>query len=366
MAVRRLRSSWWVDISFNRARYRRRSPINTKSGALEFEATLRSRLAHGEPLDGPLPHDADEQTFEEFCVKWFEDYVTPTNRYSEQRAKAYILHASLIPFFGKTPIARVTTLQIERYKAAEIRAGTSSKTLKNRLAVLNKCLVNAYDWLELPGKRPIITWPRPAPPRTHYLSGEECEKLLSHADGTLREMILMSLRTGMRQGELKGLQWTSIDWDTGGVVIRHSLRDHGKALEAPKGNRERYIPLDAALRDALYRRRKSAGYVFVDASGQPFNEPRLNRWLTSACKKAGLRRITWHVLRHTFASQLAMKGVPLHIVQTLLGHTNVTTTMRYAHVAPSALRPAIEMLSAPRKHPLGQPAGNEWVDVDLE
>jgi site-specific recombinase XerD len=115
----------------------------------------------------------------------------------------------------------------------------------------------------------------------------------------------------------------------------------------------------------LFKRKKSTGYVFEDADRGPFDNKRLNRRLAAICKRAGLRKVTWHVLRHTFASHLAMRGVPLTTVQTLLGHSNITTTMRYAHVAPSTLRTAIDMLN-PKKlvnADFGQPAGNQWIQL---
>jgi integrase len=177
----------------------------------------------------------------------------------------------------------------------------------------------------------------------------------------IREMLLAALRTGMRQGELKGLQWTSIDWLNNSVAVRHSYSDYTKSLTSPKGNRERHIPLDIDLIEALNDRRQDAGYVFVDRNGRPFDHEKLSAALADVCKRAGLRKVGWHTLRHTFASHLAMNGTPLNIVQTLLGHSSITTTMRYAHVAPSALRTAID-LANPRTSAMnsGQPAGNRW------
>jgi integrase len=142
------------------------------------------------------------------------------------------------------------------------------------------------------------------------LSPAECEQLLSIADGTAYEMILITLRTGMRQGEVKGLQWTAIDWENRMLTVRHSYCDVRKTLDTPKSNRERHIPLDIDVYEMLYRRKKNAGYVFLDRN-EPFNSQRLNRRLGKACEKVGLRTITWHVLRHTFASHLASKGAPL-------------------------------------------------------
>jgi integrase len=366
MAVRNEKKSWWVDFRFNHTRYRKRSPENCRSGVSAYEATLRQKLARGESIAKAPPQEFE--TFEQFARKWFDDYVVPNNRTSEQRTKRYVLNASLIPFFGKYPVGKITGHDIERYKAQLVKDGVTNKTIKNRLTVLNKCLITAYDWLALGGKPPKIVWPKCASYRTDYLSPEECELLLSNANGVIHEMILTALRTGMRQGELKGLQWSSIDWHSQSLAVQHSRCDRAKALTSPKNNRVRHIPLDLDVFDILHRRKKITGYVFLDADGEPFDHKRLYRRLAKACEHAGLRKITWHILRHTFASQLAMKGVPLHAVQTLLGHSNIIMTMRYAHVAPSALRTAIDMLNSKRvlHADFGQPVVNQWVEAQVK
>jgi integrase len=365
MAVRKIKNTWWIDFMFNYERHRKRSPENSRTGALAYEATLRQKIARGEPIDKVAHETQQEETFEQFARKWFEDYVVPNNKYSEQRTKKYLLNAFLIPFFGKMQIAQITTHDIERYKAYEGRNGVTSKTLKNRLTVLSKCLTTAYEWLEIGTQPPKIKWPKCAPSRTDYLSPEECELLLSHADGIAYEMTFTALRTGMRQGELKGLQWSSIDWQNQSLAVRHSRCDYRKALGSPKSNRERHIPLDVDVYEMLHNRKKNTGYVFIDTDKEPFDDKRLNRRLSAICKKAGLRKITWHILRHTFASHLAMKGVPLTTVQMLLGHSNITTTMRYAHVAPSTLRTAIEMLNPKSlvNADFGQPVVNQWLEL---
>ena len=195
------------------------------------------------------------------------------------------------------------------------------------------------------------------------VSADECELLLSSADGVVREMILLTLRTGLRPGELTGLQWSSIDWQNRIMTVRYSRCDRRKKLGPTKNNRERHIPIDVDVYEVLFRRMKSSGYVFLDARGMSFNTKAINLLLERACEEAGLRRITWHVLRHTFASHLAMRGVPLPVVQQLLGHSSITTTMRYAHVAPSTLRMAIDLLNPKTltHADFGQPVGNHWL-----
>ncbi|MEY9463390.1 hypothetical protein ABH973_003803 [Bradyrhizobium ottawaense] len=100
-----IKNSWWVDFTVNSTRYRKRSPENTKAGAQAYEATLRQKLARGESIDiGALR--AKDLTFAEFAVKWFEDYVRPNNKYSEQLSKKYILSSSLLPFFDRKPLGK--------------------------------------------------------------------------------------------------------------------------------------------------------------------------------------------------------------------------------------------------------------------
>ena len=145
--------------------------------------------------------------------------MVPNNKPSEQRTKKYILNASLVPFFGKMRLGKITTHDIERYKAHALKEGVTRKTINNRLTVLRKCMSTAYDWLELPGTPPKFVWLKCPPHAMDYLSPDECELLLAHADGVIREMILTALRTGMRQGELKGLQWSSIDWQNRSIGV---------------------------------------------------------------------------------------------------------------------------------------------------
>ncbi len=350
---------------FHHTRYRKRSPDNSRAGAAAYEIALRQRLADGKHISHVNRPAQRELIFKKFAEQWVEDYVKPNNKYSELLAKKYVLSASLIPFFGNTPIGQISSHDIERYKAQQVNQGFTNKTIRNRLTILNKCLVTAYEWLELEGAPPKIKWPKCVVPEIDYLSPEECVLLLSHAVGVMYEMVLIALRTGMRQGEIKGLQWSSIDWLNRSVAVRHSRDDYRKVLVPPKSNRTRHIPLDVDLYAMLYERKAATGYVFLARDGQPFNNDRLNNAIRKLCKQAGLRKIGWHTLRHTFASHLAMRGVPLPAIKELMGHSSIMTTMRYAHVAPSTLRSAIDMLNPKTMIDanFGQPGVNQWQEA---
>jgi len=368
MGVRKLKTSWWVDLQFKHKRYRRRSPDNSRAGASVYESVLRQRLARGEPIDGVEEAKEQSLTFEQFAWRWFDAYVKPNNKYSEQVGKKCILSASLIPFFGSMPIGKIGAYDIERFKAQHVEQGLTNKTIRNHLTVLNKCVATAYEWLQLNGTPPKVKWPKCLVPDIDYLSPQECDLLLSRATGVMRDMVLTALRTGMRQGEIRGLQWSSIDWLNRNLAVRHSRDDYRKVLVPPKNNKIRHIPLDTDVYEMLYRRKACAGgtgYVFLADDSQSFNNYRLNYGIRKLCKQAGLRKIGWHTLRHTFASHLAMRGVPLPAIKELMGHSSIMTTMRYAHVAPSTLRSAIEMLNPKTMvdAEFGQPGVNRWQEA---
>jgi integrase len=363
MAVRKIKTSWWVDFRLGPVRHRKRSPENSKAGAQAYEAMLRQKLARGEPIELTKDELRRDLTFGQFAWQWFDEYVVANNKYLEQRMKKYTLRGSLVPFFGKLPLRFITSHHVEQYKAHVLKTeGISRKTVNNRLAIFRKCIVTAYEWLQLPGTAPKVVLLKCPPPPTDYLSADECELLLSKVDGVIREMILTALRTGMRHSELTGLQWPSINWENRIIIVRHSRCSRTGLLQSPKSNRERHVPMDADVYEVLFKRRKTTGYVFLD-KGRPFESHRMIREIREVRYRAGLRQMGWHTLRHTFASHLAIKGAPLHVVQALLGHSSIGTTMRYAHVAPSALRTAIDMLN-PKSAvhtDFGQPAGNQWI-----
>jgi integrase len=273
--------------------------------------------------------------------------VRTNNKLSEQKTKEGILEKHLLPFFGDMEIEKISGMHIERYKAAKRADGLVEKTVNNHLTVLGKCLRTAQEW-GIVEKLPKITNLKVPPVRFDFLSPEEVDLLL----GDTREpfwtvMVRLAVRTGMRRGELMGLDWSDVDLERGIVTVRRSLVCG--QLSTPKNNRTRYIPLTHDAWEMLATRSKSQGLVFERPDGRPLDKSVAGPAIERMCKRVGLRLIGWHTLRHTFASQLAVRGVPLPVIKDLLGHSSITMTMRYAHIAPSSLRDAIAVLepSAP-------------------
>ena len=362
MAVRKIKNSWWVDFRFNHQRIRKKSPDNAKAGAQSYEALLRQKLARGEPITNSDLKPRQEQTFEEFAWKWFETYVQSNNKYSEIKRKKYILRKNLVPFFGKTQIGKIKAVQIEEYKAKHIKRGLAPKTINNHLMVLNRCLKIAQEWLELE-KIPKISKLKAPLPEFDFLSYEECDLLLSNMEGIWREIALTAIKTGLRMGELRGLMWPDVDWNNRTINVRHSWCTSKKGLVSPKSNKVRQIPIVDQVYDLLLNRKRKTGFVFTNEKNQKFSADRLNERILNTCRKAGIRKITCHVLRHTFASHLAMAGASVKAIQELLGHSDIKVTMRYAHLSQSSLRQTIELLGD--KKSIGQNAGHHTVNLEV-
>jgi integrase len=353
MAVRKIRTSWWVDFRHDHLRVRKKSPDNSRAGAAAYEALLRRRLALGEPL---TLSPADRPTsFRDFAWEWFETYVKSNNKHSEIARKRCLLRTSLIPFFGNTSVDKIETHHVEAYKAKKKGEALQNQTINNHLTVLSGCLRNAQERYDL-ARIPKIKFLKTPPPRTDFLLPQEAERLLAHSSGLWRDVFLMALKTGLRFGELKGLSWADINWSNASLTVRQSWSMAKKGLDTPKSNHERTVPLTDEVRNMLARRRRRAQFVFVDDRGQSFSPTRLNRELRKACDAAGIRPITCHTLRHTFASHLAAAGASMKAIQELLGHSHLRITMRYAHLSQSSLRETIRLLEPGHLPGLG----NRW------
>jgi integrase len=361
MAIRKIKGSWWVDFRFDDARYRKRSPDNSRAGARAYETLLRQKLAKGDDIIKSNEAKKDI-VFADFAWEWFETYVKSNNKESEIRGKKYILKSSLIPFFGKKTIDGISNFMIEKFKAEKIQAGIGNKTINNHLTVFSQCLRSAEEW-DLLKTRPRIKRLKVAQQKFDFLSREESAQLLNGAKGIWYEMVLLALKTGLRFGEIRALDWSDINWNRGSLTVQRSI--NRGTISSPKNHKIRHISLVNELINLLGNRKKNYGWVFSNGSGGIIRRDMMRRELHKLCDSVSLRRIGWHILRHTFASQLAMAGASLKAVQELLGHSSIQTTMRYAHLSPSILDDTIKLLENDEPKNFGQPVVNRYDFVKL-
>ena len=149
-----------------------------------------------------------------------------------------------------------------------------------------------------------------------------------------------------RRGEIIALEKADVDFNAGNIVVRRS--EWKGIIGSPKGGRERVVPMTRRLKVALRAIWHLKGpVVFCKLDGRRYKTWELREPLRDICERAGLRKVAWHVLRHTFCSHLAMRGAAPVSIQVLAGHESVSTTQRYMHLAPVMLRDTVRLLEEP-------------------
>jgi len=173
--------------------------------------------------------------------------------------------------------------------------------------------------------------------RTRYLTAEEEDRLLAACSEDLKPLVITAMYTGLRKGELLSLTWGDVDLQQRQLRVQASYSKNGRA---------RTVTMNALVLQTLQATKDSEdpmALVFTNGCGRPYRYCRDT--FERACRKAGIEDFTFHDLRHTFASRLVMAGIHLAVVEELLGHTVLSMTMRYAHLAPSAYQGAVDMLA---------------------
>lgn len=340
---------WMVDIEYRHPdgrieRIRRTPRAQSRVSAERLEREILTALEQGKGVAQEAVPIAP--TLAVFWESFFETHVITNNKPSEQATKQRIARGHLLPRFGAKELDRITVKDIELYKAMMLQMGYGAKTINNHLTVLRTVLKTAQRWGLIPSAAEVKLL-RHVPPDVTYLDFDGAEKLVQAADDLWRPMIVIALNTGLRIGELIGLHWADVDLVKG--RLRVTRNDWQGTLGTPKSGKNRDFPLNLAARRALEALPpQKFDRVFTDNKGTPRKYRQSNHAPERICKQAGLSPIQWHALRHTFASHLVMKGVPLKAVQELLGHGTQAMTDRYAHLTPDVRRTAVEILKHAR------------------
>lgn len=152
----------------------------------------------------------------------------------------------------------------------------------------------------------------------------------------LKPMVLVSLNTGVRRGELFSLTWPMVNFQTKTITV---------GGDTAKTSETRHIPMNAETFNTLKAWKDQSGesaFVFPGLEGGRMEDVK-SAWL-KLLKEACITGFRWHDMRHDFASRLVMVGVPLNTVRDLLGHTDIKMTLRYAHLAPDIKAAAVELI----------------------
>lgn len=208
---------------------------------------------------------------------------------------------------------------------------------KNRyLSLIRSILraaVNKLNWLDV---MPYIELYKESGGRIRWLTPDEAQRLIDAATPRyFSELIVFSLNTGLRQSNVLNLKWSQIDLHRKVAWYFPDEMKSGKALGVALN--------DTAIEVIRRQIGKHPVYVFVNGRGNPISGIDSRRW-SETLSRAGIEDFTWHDLRHTWASWLVQRGVPLRVLQEMGGWKTLGMVQRYAHLAPEHLHPHAKIL----------------------
>lgn len=342
---------WYVRyVDSDGRRKARASHQPTRELARRYLVEIEARIARGK-VGIPEPA-APSPTVAELCERFLAEYSRPRIKNLTQ----YRIHAGkclrrALPYIGSKFADTLQSDDIARLRDSLMRTH-SSASVRSGLAYLN----TAYSWavrLKLVPSNPLRGVERPvAAVGLDYFSREEAASILRCAaeraisgrllDKLLSACVHLAVHTGLRKGELLGLRWQDLDFDTQRLTVARSYKT------TPKSGKARHLRLPSVCVPLLKQWRPvcpptQEGLVFPVQRGAGHSTHTL-LGLPKLLEFAGVRVPVhpWHAMRHTFASHYVMQGGNILALQKILGHSDVKVTMIYAHLAPDFLGAEME------------------------
>lgn len=324
-----------------------------------------------------------KMTIAAFVKEWRNKYAAKQLEHKTRTSYESHLKKRILPTFGHMKLEDIKPLHIVDFleklshdggRGDGRAGGLASGTVEINHRILKNIFSRAVDW-KIIKNNPAAAVQKPKVNHKVIIPYDEQEVralllALEREPYHWRMMVTLALTTGMRGGELLGLEWKHIDWKTGVLDVSqtmvHALKGEIIVKEPKTKNSKRKISLPVSVLEELreyyaYRakERDKLGdawngkdregrewhFVFCHADGSPFHHERPYLWFRGFIKKHGLRYIRFHDLRHTAATLLINQGVHAKLISERLGHGNITTTMNiYGHALQSADQAAADKL----------------------
>ena len=314
--------------------------------------------------------DGKSLKFSEFVEIWKRDYGSKELAPSTYKRYCRILETRLLPYFGHFYLNKIKPTDIMRFydllekdtqlvrkkgnNGQKNKRPLSGKTILEHHRLIRAMLHKAVYWQLLvnnPAER--VQPPRARKPKRKFYDDEQCKILLENLTALQNDQIkykvaiILTIFTGVRLGELMGLEWQDIDFRTGIISINRSsqyLADKGVFTKTPKTEssiREVAVPdfVVSLLEEykLWYNDQKSiygelwyeSDRLFVQADGKPMHPSTISKWFVKYVGQIGLPVINFHGLRHTNATLLISQNIDVAVVAARLGHAQITTTFNF-------------------------------------
>ena len=297
--------------------------------------------------------------------EWFENVAKIKVRPSSHQTYLGYIDHHIAPNIGNIPLEKLTTMdlqklyrkllnkgRVDRVEAKQQPKGLSAKTVRN----INQVISSAMDFAvaqkiipENPCK--AVALPKVEHKEMQTIPAEQLQAFLQEAKATgVYEMYYIELATGLRRGELLGLKWTDIDWQNGIIKVRRQVaRVNGQIVEAPLKTKNSYrtVTISQQAIEVLKQQKEKTNdeYVFPSPNGGPISPDSVNNMLKRVLARAGIPKVRFHDLRHTFATIALQNGVDIKTVSGMLGHFSAGFTLdTYAHVTTAAQKEAADTM----------------------
>ena len=306
--------------------------------ASEIRAERLRTIRHGQELP---KQKKKTPFFNDVAERYLEWVKTNKTRAGEDDISRY--NCQLKGRFDGKRLNEITSFDLERIKADLLKRGLSPASVKHGLVLFRQMVNKAIDWRMYKGENPIkgVKMPVLQNQRERFLSHEEAGFLLSELKKTslqLHDMALLSLHCGLRAGEIFNLKTQDLDFENGLITISNPKNKESRKAFMTNAVKEMLLfRVTETPDDLIFKARKHHGRI--KAVSQAFRK---------AVDGLGFNKgvadprqfITFHSLRHTFASWLALQGEPILTIKELLGHKTLAMTQRYAHLIPDHKRNA--------------------------
>jgi integrase len=329
MSIRKRNKTWEVDFYLGgRGGKRVRKAFGNKADAQAYERKYKLAEYNGDTCEKKKENISLCVLIEKY--KMLHD---SGNGDLTQMRNASILRI-LVNVLSDLPLRGITQEEIETYKAKRLKM-VKPVTVNIELRVIRSLFNRGCEWGYLtksPATRVKLIRIDERPP--HFLTQEQGATVIETAKGQMKTFIAMGLYTGLRRMEMFRLKWSDIDTAKLELIVRKS-----------KGKKFRIVPINQNLAQILSKHPRyiSGELVFYGRNGNQWQDPR--RGFNKVFLDAGLPTMRIHDMRHSFISNLVASGVDLRTVKELAGHSNIQTTMKYAHLAKGQTHKAIEALN---------------------
>ena len=368
--------TYYYEFVLRGRRYRESTQQKNPRTARQIEAARKTGILKGEV---GIKDKDQAPRFVDYAEHWIETYAKAHCKYSTLKTYEGVLGKHLIPAFSGKLLDEITRQDvadlINKKLASPSHRGkpTSRGTVRNILAPLREMLNHAVDsgiLVANPANRAGRYMKEKKAAKTNRmkldaLNREEVQTLLDAAAKqgfATYAVMLTAVRTGLRMGELFGLQWGDVDFNSRFLEVRRNIT-RGR-IETPKSGQLRRVDMSKQLAADLKElsRQKKAEYlqkgepmpewVFVNSDGTPLEQNNFRkRVFTGLLAKAGLRQVRFHDLRHTFASLLLQQGESPTYVKEQMGHHSIQVTVDiYGHLIPGSNKQAVDRLDYSPAH----------------